>query len=600
MKKRGRLIFIFILFIFLLSNIFAEPLYNKCDIRDNSQCKKDEGNHIVLGLSDITNAHGDLGEYCTGTASLCSSFGNKINCESQIGCSWTWVPNWPFGSYKCLGISPPCPTLDKTTCQAPGHIGCLWGDTKAPKVLCCGFGTGYRECKIDELNTIIRLSSQTNAHAEIKTSTNYNKINDVCYEDLKCSKETSASCPPGSLGILSLSADTNAHIGPFSAYSTKICCSSVTTSFCSLNSVRWIGPEIVSEGYPIGLEVTGSGEECNGDIISFEIKEKDDEEHVVTKQPPTVSFDSSGTKVLSSWKAEWFDTGILGGNPQYSFIAKSSNGNNLESGLLTVKPIEEEECKDKTMCEDYITEESCKADLCDLVLNSNPLPEEISCNEDDGSYCSCGWDGTATGTSDDPKCKFNFFEITDCGNPDEGGCKYGCTLCKDSKTGIDYCNVGAKCLSEEDNPFDNINGTCDPKSKSGLPNGEGCLSTDCEDGDRDTCEDGTFCSLGKCFSFEEPTILGSCIISQSMTKGCDKEPVGVKTITWKGRWTGTEQSGTAYENCIKERTNTISCPTQIQLPFFDYYEMIISFGVIALIYFSLILKRKFLKRKDKK
>jgi hypothetical protein len=232
-------------------------------------------------------------------------------------------------------------------------------------------------------------------------------------------------------------------------------------------------------------------------------------------------------------------------------------------------------CVSVTTCDDYLNKGECESDasLCGIAYDSS-LPE-VNCNSD-SIFCSCTWsDSTNT-------CQFGWAEIEDCGTP-ETGCKYGCTLCK-NETG-NYCNIGASCPSGE-NPLSNNNGTCDI--------GEGCLSADCLDGDTDTCVYGTYCLSNKCGSVESPLVLGllgNCQITQTIEKGCDEEPVGYKIISWTGIWTG-EASGISYEKCIAGGRTTIPCAAQVQLPFFDYLQLILAVVIIAIIYFVLIRKKK--------
>ena len=77
----------------------------------------------------------------------------------------------------------------------------------------------------------LSLSSSTNAHVEKYSLSNY--TNDICINsspptDLNCHYE-SGSCSSGSC-ILSLSGDTNAHLGDCGAYSEKVCCDITVSS----------------------------------------------------------------------------------------------------------------------------------------------------------------------------------------------------------------------------------------------------------------------------------------------------------------------------------------------------------------------------------
>lgn len=531
MKKGvvGKLTFAVIFLIFLSAGVFAAPpAPGTCKIVQRSECVASAGNIIIIGLSAATNAHGEYPD---------------------------------TGAY--------------------------------PYVLCCSFGAGNTNCTGGTPgNTIIGLSSASNAHAQSPLQTTY--MNRVCYEDLKCITTTS-SCnetrPIRPMEMISISDETNAHMGSINDYATKICCGSAAFQQCSLDSARWSIDKAI-EGQKVRLEILGSGAECNGLKASFEVKEEDvGSSSPVSTNPLDVSF--NGDTATGMWIAEWQDDGVAGGDPEYSFIGTLVRNPPLtiksSAPLLTVsKVVKEDYCAEKETCSDYTIEEECESDdsLCNLAESSG-LPE-VDCNEED-ILCGCSW-SNETGS-----CDFSWSEIADCGSP-ETGCKYGCTLCSNDETG-NYCSTGSSCPDGE-NPSDNQNGSCDF--------GEGCLSpNDCKNGDKDTCANGLFCSLGKCYSFEEiaynsAVSLGGCKITQSIEKGCDEEPVGYKIITWTGRWSGNDTTGEPYEKCITGGRSTVSCAAQIQLPFFDYYELIVTVGVIVLIYISIMFRKKFLKKTHKK
>jgi cysteine-rich repeat protein len=99
--------------------------------------------------------------------------------------------------------------------------GELYSGSAYTQYLCCDFApTEGHTCSSS--NVVLRLSAITNAHAEIASNTNY--ANRVCFGKLTCTT-TSSTCPSGyPMPMLSLSATTNAHLGSFATYSTKICC----------------------------------------------------------------------------------------------------------------------------------------------------------------------------------------------------------------------------------------------------------------------------------------------------------------------------------------------------------------------------------------
>jgi hypothetical protein len=383
------------------------------------------------------------------------------------------------------------------------------------------------------------------------------------------------------VGILSLSSETNAHIGTFNTYPTKICCggNTVRAGSCTIESAKW---EVTStqEGNSVRLNVTGNeAEYCNGLRISFKVLEADvwplPYDDIVVTQPQDVSF--NGATATGQWTAEYGDDG-LGGDPEYVFNVSLEIAPNvylLSTNELSVSETPEDYCLSYGTCSDYQNEGSCESDYCN-VAEDDAGAYEVTC--DDDTLCGCNWDASSL------SCEFNFQEITDCGNP-ESGCGYGCTLCNNATSGEDYCIAGSTC-SGGDEPKPDNDGICEF--------GEGCLSADCEDGDKDTCNNGLFCSSGRCFSFEDPALwLDQCILNETVISGCEEEPVGYKVIDINGVWTG-EQSGSGYETCIAytEKSKTVSCPAQIELPFFDVIGFVIALMVIAIIYTALIFKKK--------
>ena len=267
-------------------------------------------------------------------------------------------------------------------------------------------------------------------------------------------------------------------------------------------------------------------------------------------------------------------------DPEFYFIATLGTST-AQSGLLEVTEISEDYCTTKSICEDYADEGECKSDSCNFGTTSLP---DIDCSAED-TICRCSWDDEAG------SCGFAYTEITqdDCGDA-ETGCNYGCTLCH-NQTSENHCNLGLSC-PVGDEPLSNDDGFCDF--------GEGCLSDDCEDGERDTCISPYYCSLGKCSSIEGPPLsLGMCKVTQVVESECDEEPVGYKNMRVTGTWTG-EETGSAYEKCIamQNKLITVPCAAQIQLPLESWWGIIIV--ILALVIFYVIRELKKKKSKLKK
>ena len=213
----------------------------------------------------------------------------------------------------------------KTYCSSANTVMKLSGTTNAhgsfynqgsfDKYLCCDF-TGTHTCSGS--NKILQLSSNVNAHAEIPGLSNYRVVN-VCFGDLECASRAN-SCPSGyNIPMLSLSQDTNAHLGSFNTYPTKICCKHTSSSSedCKLTSASWSRSSVV-EGTSVALNIQGT--DCNGKTISFIVREDDAwplSDTPVQANPVNVVF--NGNSATGTWIAEW-QNDILG-DPEYYFIA---------------------------------------------------------------------------------------------------------------------------------------------------------------------------------------------------------------------------------------------------------------------------------------
>lgn len=94
-----------------------------------------------------------------------------------------------------------------------------------------------RQCTPGAGNLVLRLSGNTNAHAQASGQSPAYPI-DICYGDLSCFSSTSA-CPGGSTEIVSLNSANNAHLEIATAnnYNTRICCSVSSTP--QILSAKW-------------------------------------------------------------------------------------------------------------------------------------------------------------------------------------------------------------------------------------------------------------------------------------------------------------------------------------------------------------------------
>jgi len=267
-KKIG-VSFVFLLSImFLLNFVFA----GNCWIESGENCEAAEGAYVILGMSDTTNAHAQTWAQrgCVGTVTPCQNVAGGIPnpvaaqaiCESQLGCYWQ---NTQQGCQDQPGATA-CSELIEAQCGATtgaAQFGCGWAGQPYPWTLCCDVDPGNRVCLDPEPQTpgdaasdnVLVLSSDSNAHAEfaIEVQSAYDAAgNRICYPNIDCSsRPEGSSCSEGSVEILSLSGETNAHVGEPGTYPNKICC-----------DVAYLGESSCEGGAPNGNWPEGS-EDCD-------------------------------------------------------------------------------------------------------------------------------------------------------------------------------------------------------------------------------------------------------------------------------------------------------------------------------------------------
>ncbi len=201
-----------------------------------------------------------------------------------------------------------------------------------------------------------------------------------------------------------------------------------------------------------------------------------------------------------------------------------------------------------------------------------------------GEQCDLGAQNNATGTGCDTSCKL--YEVA----PINGNqCPEGTIMCNDGQcslncyktdAGVKKCDQGG-CICAQSPvllTYSEIDqACCNPIS-------DGVCNPYCTYMDPD------------CTNQQNLLQIGSCKITQSVEKDCDTEPKGYKTLTWTGVWNpapGASDTGAAHDLCVAGGKVTVPCPALIQLPFFDYLELIGSALVIAFVYVGLIFRRKF-------
>jgi len=387
MKKRAISLAILLISSLVIFASFASAAYS-WSVVTKANCLSEPNSTVVMGLSATTNAMAQDYTYASGSSAytyvLClQNFGNDHSCST----SWTVSPSIPK-------------------------------------------------------NTIVGLSSETNAHTETPYTTSpvYTSYH-ACFGSLSCISSTSG-CNPSTypINLFNLTANTNSHVSSesTSGYNIAICCKDTTLNAgslaCQLTDAKWAYNPIIAHGQA-GLNVAGTY--CDsGTPIEYDIQDS-----------------SSGNTVKTIYgyypNATWYDVLPAG---SYTFTATAYTvPNNVpkNSGTLTVKPSSESNCNNPPTCSDYTSLGStlCQSDSCQAATN----PSNPEFNNATGQLvsASCIWQ--------DNQCKWAGNFGTDISNPprycdgtscsDFAGCNSGYTYCVNASSGDlkAYCWPGFNC-----------------------------------------------------------------------------------------------------------------------------------------------------------
>ena len=238
MEKKEGLLFLSLFLLAIL--IVSVSALTTCYVTSRSSCLESQGNDIILGLSDSTNAHAEEKGYddenvCYGTATACTNLYSESSCTTQEGCSWNNFGTEVGGDNPNLflaltgniinGVSGYC-TNDPGATACPTYTGsgnqlecenqrgCSW-EIEYNSVLCCNSDSEIVPAECTAGKYLLQLSSATNAHTEGNDIGTYSI--DVCSkhknENANCVASNINPENPGWSSVLSLSGLTNAHVG---------------------------------------------------------------------------------------------------------------------------------------------------------------------------------------------------------------------------------------------------------------------------------------------------------------------------------------------------------------------------------------------------
>jgi len=425
----------------------------------------------------------------------------------------------------------------------------------------------------------------------------------------------------------------------------------VDPTTCELAAAIW-DRDYAWAGQNVSLLVYGSNV-CSGNITSFEIFQErflfipdDPITELGGVNPDPVTFNSNGI-ANASWIAEYHSASR--GLPNYYFKAfvqglaeEKSREPNLEVNTSA--------CLGITKCSDYtpLGENACESNNCSgITIPQGEIDDNVTCGieecnngEDNWYSCSCAWRNNECvfapneiGCIEDPTCDDGLRETGEtCDGEDlndmdctdfefSGGnllCDSSCEYDFSSCTGYDTSNCGNGVVDFGKEVCDRTN---DNVTKRSGGNWECSDFDEFSDGILGCRPDCTFDTSG-CTSALNGFNYGTCIKSQTGATDCD-EGGGFYTSYWDGTYiwghdgwsteadcetemdqtTGCyydltlhkwfyDPSGMRKSSCVGSSETTIECPAEIKLPFFGFYNLVLSLLMIGLIYTVLYLHKK--------
>ncbi len=173
----------------------------------------------------------------------------------------------------------------------------------------------------------------------------------------------------------------------------------ICPEICDLTSAIWNVTEILA-GQPVRLNLKGAY--CNGETITFEVREDDFLSSDFIENLPVIVFGSPNT--YGTWIVKWVDDngGLQTNPPEYYFIAtvegtsESITSSRSYDYMLKVEEIIQ--CMGVNSCSNYLTESICESDMCGVGEDS--APNSIFCGEtfnpitecNESTNCECYWD----------------------------------------------------------------------------------------------------------------------------------------------------------------------------------------------------------------
>ncbi len=594
MNKKRLGVFAGVLFLMiLLSGVISA---DTCRIVERTSCWR-TFEHIVMGLSSATNAHGEFPDQGNYDYVLCCDFGtgdttcrgtNKIiglssstNAHAEIPTETNYLTDVCYEDLECVSTSGcdanyPIPMLSLSD-WTNAHIG-NYNDYGIK--ICCG-----PRCNLNSASwshTTVVEGTLVNLNVQ-GTSCDGKTISFEVWEDDGILGHDPVTTNPVDV-VFSGNSATGTWIAEWQAdqsgdpeyyFITNVVGKSeqITSSDplltvtqtpppCDLTLADWSTNNAV-EGQSVFLNVQGTN--CDGQTISFEVREDDlVGDDPVTTNPVNVVF--SGNSATGTWIAEWQDDdGVIESNPpEYFFIARFGESEQIISSTsledeLTVTQIPQAYCSNITICSDYFDDNNCENDICGVANNS---VINVTCGQ--GYYCYCAWIGgvcSASWTANGSYCGNDIINagetcdgidwgtITNCSDFDEfTGGALACYLpgetneCHFDTSGCSPSNPG----SCGDNVTNN-NEECDDGDWGAIT---GCFNFDEFSGGDLSCDNNCMFNTSLCTGGPGNYPVGSCAYDED-TSGDDCED-GFLTYSWTATWTWSHEGWLTQSACEEE------------------------------------------------
>jgi cysteine-rich repeat protein len=286
--------------------------------------------------------------------------------------------------------------------------GELASQTNYERVVCCNFGAGGTSCASN--NLVLRISSQTNAHAESPSLMIPNYNVNVCYDSLQNGRRVDAGVNCNTLNneipVVYISNITNAHLEGSGLspqnYASKICAGVNLTEnppTCTITSASW-STTSASTGTSVHLNVATSN--CVGQQLSFEVFRNRPLLANVKCSDISGCTNPSNAIVGSNGAATGTWTAGPADDNNYYFVAQIGTTNIMSDNELTVTEELPQSCTDLNIniCSNYRnygtgSEDACNNDLCSVADNSVPTTSLVDCS-DSSTDCFCSWNSATS------------------------------------------------------------------------------------------------------------------------------------------------------------------------------------------------------------